>query len=525
MKKIPSSLLLLLAATLLFSSCTKQFDEYIKNPNRAESVPPNLLLNGILYDMNTAPFGNEERWDQFTCANYVYYDNNRYDWTGASLNYSDLENVIRMEKEAVKLGENTLNPYEALGKFFRAYFFVRMTLKVGDLPMTQALQGQAGFTPKYDTQKDIFIQCFKWLDSANTDLGKLIAAGDHNLQGDFYYHNDLAKWQKAVNTFRLRVLIELSKKASDPDLNVPGQFAMIMTVKSAQYPVFQSMEDNLQFQYNNTFNKYPNNPDIFGFDALRYNMAATYLNTLAALHDPRTYLVAEPARHLAADSGYALTDFRAFVGASSGQDLGTMYDLAQQGYISLIGRKRYWSGYLAEPTFIVSYPEMCFNIAEAVNRGWIGGDAESWYKKGIQAMIGFYGIQNGQNTVYFLKPGGSVSNSGDYESYSINFDFNTYYNQSAVSYAGNTPQGLGQILTQKYLAFFRNSGLEAYYNYRRTGIPNFLTGPGTGNSGRIPRRFQYPIDEASTNAANYQAALQSQYGGKDDINQDMWIMK
>jgi hypothetical protein len=38
-------------------------------------------------------------------------------------------------------------------------------------------------------------------------------------------------------------------------------------------------------------------------------------------------------------------------------------------------------------------------------------------------------------------------------------------------------------------------------------------------------RFQYPTNEITTNATNYQAALTSQFGGNDDINGVMWILK
>jgi hypothetical protein len=33
-----------------------------------------------------------------------------------------------------------------------------------------------------------------------------------------------------------------------------------------------------------------------GFDATRYNMSATYLNTLVSLNDPRAFVTAEPPR-------------------------------------------------------------------------------------------------------------------------------------------------------------------------------------------------------------------------------------
>jgi hypothetical protein len=196
--------------------------------------------------------------------------------------------------------------------------------------------------------------------------------------------------------------------------------------------------------------------------------------------------------------------------------------LVQAGKVSLIGRHRYYETLTGENTFIVSYPEMCFNIAEAINQGWAPGNAETWYKNGIFADFGFYGVNDGDNTVLFQKSGGLL---GDDVSYKLNFSYNDYYNQAAVKYAGNNVDGWKQILTQKYLAFARNSGLEAYYQWRRTGVPTFSAGAGNTDNGSIPQRYQYPTNERSANAANYKAAVQSQYGGSDDIYQLMWILK
>lgn len=515
----------LLASAFVFNTgCKKAFEDNFVNPNQPEQVPPNLIFLSILNAMYEAPFSDAERWGQYTAANYFYYGNNRYDWTGSpywSGDYITLKNVVKMEEEATRIGGDGSKSYLALAKFFKAYFFVRTSLQVGDLPMSEALKGTANLSPKYDTQKAVFKQALTWLEEANADLTTLISSGTATLQGDIYLGNDLRKWQKAVNTFHLRVLIQLSKKADDADLQVKQQFAAI-TGNATKYPVMTAMSDNVSFIYNDAFNKYPNNKDNFGNDALRYNMAATYIGTLTSLRDPRVFIVAEPARGLAEQNGYALTDFRSFVGASSGEDQTIMETKAQAGLYSFINRFRYYNGYQAENTFIISYPEMCFTIAEGINRGWANGNAEDWYQKGIQASIGFYGLQNGDNTVTFLKKDGVL---GQYETYTINYNFSNYYNQTAVKYAGNTATGLSQILTQKYLAFARNSGYEAYYQYRRTGIPAFLTGPGTGNSGRIPKRFQYPTVERTTNSSNLQSALGSQYNGVDDINATPWIVQ
>jgi Susd and RagB outer membrane lipoprotein len=94
-------------------------------------------------------------------------------------------------------------------------------------------------------------------------------------------------------------------------------------------------------------------------------------------------------------------------------------------------------------------------------------------------------------------------------------------------YKGNTSEGLIQILEQKYVSFFQNSGWEAFYNWRRTGIPsNFISsGIGLNAQAKVPLRWQYPVDEITYNSVNAKAAIQSQYGGNDDIFAKMWLIK
>jgi Starch-binding associating with outer membrane len=521
-----------ITAIILLAACNRKFDELAVNPNSPESVPASLALNGIEVSINQRPWGLEQRWNQYACCNYNYYGNQEYNWSGASLYYTTLKNVVKMEEEAIKAGGKPINPYSALGKFFRAYLFYEMTMRVGDLPLKDALKGIEVLAPKYDTQKDIFIQILKWLEEANTNMAGLIAEGDNTLSGDFYFNNNLKAWQKVVNALRLRVLISLSKKETDAALNIKQDFSNILNNKS-NHPLLDNMSDNLQFVYVNPFNKYPTNPDNYGFDATRYNMSSTYLGLLTGIRDPRTFAVAEPAGSKM-KTGLLPSDYAAYTGASPAEDLADMSTKAgidngsnyAPGSYSFYGRKRYYSTYTAEPGILIGFPEMCFNIAEAINRGWVAGNAEEWYTKGIQASIGFYGIKEGANTFYYLKAGGKVIESGDYIPYTVNFVFNDYYNQVAVKYAGNTSAGLMQILTQKYLAFFQNSGYEGYYNYRRTGIPTFAkNGPGTGNSGLIPQRFQYPSTERTTNGTNLSEALQRQFSGQDDINAAMWLIK
>ena len=527
--KIKNIILGMLGFSLIaLSSCEKTFDQLEKDSNRAVQVPASLVLQAIEFNVmndNGRPFSAEARYNQFYCSNYNYYANNEYNLGQMPNQYTTLKNVVKMEEEAKKLGLANVNGYSALGKFFRAYFFDQMSKRVGDLPMNDALKGIENIAPKYDSQKVIYMQILKWLDDANADLTALSAKGE-TISGDFYFNGDLKKWQKVVNAYRLRVLITLSKKDADAELGVKTKFAEMVSNPS-KYPLLGSNGESLQFVWNN-FNKYPSNPDNFGFDATRQNMASTYVGLLARTQDPRVMITCEPAGS-DLKAGKLASDYTAYRGAGSGDNIDDMAKNAglsngagfAPGIYSFQNRARYYQNYTGENTFIVGYPELCFNIAEGYARGWATGSAEDWYIKGIKASQSFYGIAEGANTMTYSKSG--ARDAADLVKYSVNFNFNSFYEQSSVKYDAAT--GIEKIVSQKYAAFFMNSGMEAYFNWRRTGFPAFSSGVGNGNSNRIALRWIYPATERTANATNYKAAIDSQYAGKDDINDPMWLIK
>jgi hypothetical protein len=255
---------------------------------------------------------------------------------------------------------------------------------MGDIPMTDALQGLKDLTPKYDTQKAVMIQCLAWLESANSDLSTLITQGGTSMAGDIFFNGDLTHWQKVVNAFHIRLLLELSKVSADADLDVPGQFSAIIS-NPTKYPLLGSSADNLQYIFVAPSNYYPMNPNNFGQNGSRQNSSQTYIKLLTTFQDPRVYITAEPARHLVDDLHQSATDFNSFVGADPGEDLGQMYSEAGQNLYSFINRKHYYSTYTGEPSIQIGYPEQEFEIAEGINRGWAAGDAEAHYVNGIQA--------------------------------------------------------------------------------------------------------------------------------------------
>jgi len=492
--------MLIMTMVLLAGSCTN-FEDLADDPNKATSVPPSMLLTEVLRVMNNVddegPWSGAQRDNQFWAISFDYYGEQDYNWGSGPMRYTTLSNVTAMEKEASKL--DSRNKYGALAKFFKAYFFDYMSKRMGDIPMSEALQanGSQPITqPKYDTQKEVYIEVLKLLNEANDQITAAKAeVGTGNVDGDFLYNGDLDKWQKAINVFHLRVLISLSKKTAD--INVANELKQ-MIENPSKYPLMTGIEDNMKRNFSDeNLNNFPLNPGNFGRNRNRNVMAGTYLNILKANNDPRIYKVADPAAFYfnSADP----FNMNAYVAANTGDEQGPMQVASDQGKLSYPNEKRYYSSYVGEAYTLIGYAEQQFIIAEAINRGWIAGDAAHFYTKGIKASMDFY----------------AVSSS----------DITTFLASTNVVYKGNNANGLEQILTQKYVAFFQNSEREAYFNFRRTGIPAFNVGPANKNGGKIPLRWKYPQGEFDNNAANVKAALNSQYGGTDDINAVMWLLK
>ena len=546
MKQIKNICLILIAG-LVLSSCNKEIREKQVDPNSPTSVPPNLILGTVLTDMSgtgsagrLSGTGSGEgvnswdasgRWNQYHCSNYDYYDNNIYAWTNGSFDpYLVIKNVQKMDSEWTSRGGLALNPYEAVGRFVTAYYFYNLTSMFGDVPLTDALKGVNDFTPSYTPQEQVFEYVLNQLDSANIDLTTLIAKSDNSLSPaqDIYYSGNLSAWQKLVNSFKLRVLISLSEQSADAALNVPARFAAVLN-NTATYPIFTSQDDDMKFVYNpggaNTYSTYPFNPSNFGSIAARFNMADTYVKAVTTLNDARVFVTSEPAWALVGNDTANPAQYKYFKGASTGEPLATMYGNANAGLYSFINRYRYYSNFTGEPDVLVGYKEMCFNIAEGITRGWATGSAETWYKKGITESMAFYGIDitQTQHTAIFLPP--TDNSVTQVRPFPYTFDFAAYYAQPAVAFSATPATAIDQIVLQKYIVMFENSGYEAYYNWRRTGVPPFEGGSGVGNNGIVPLRWAYPVSEQTQNKSSWSAALSAQQFSADDLNQVMWLNK
>jgi hypothetical protein len=528
--------LLVTAGLVTITGCQK--GDLVDNPNVAAStgtIPASLLLNHITATLirgDEQPFSQSAKNEQYVLSNYAYYwGNNSYSFGNSETTYDILKYAIALQAQSTAQNGNSTNKYYAIGQFFKAYAGIWLTQRVGDIPFSQA-GNPAILQPKYDTQHDVYKAALALLDNANTLLAPFAASTPNATfdSGDIFGLTYL-QWQKLINTYRLRVLISLSKRAVDnADLNIPQQFNTIIT-SPATYPIMTSNSDNLVYKYNQTFNPYAivseglQPYDNFG------TMGLPYVSVTSATQDPRLMVVATPAPQQIS-AGKSVSDFTAWVGGDDNLSVAVLNTNAAAGQYSYLSQTRYftlpaaYTGANAEPFVFIGYPEMCFNIAEAINRGWTTGSSSTWYNNGINASLALYGITNGKTLTIGDLTGKTLGTT----------TVNLPQFMANVAYAGDNANGLAQIFTQRYVAMFNNSGWEAYYEWRRSvsttypnGIPTWSQGIpgsiGTAN-GLIPRRWQYPSSEATSNTANYNAALVSQFGSAVDlVSNDTWLTK
>jgi hypothetical protein len=530
--KFSNIILGLVAVSFGITGCQK--GDLLYNPNVAaesSTIPSSLILNHITANLmkEEDPItSNVWKWNQNTVSNYTYYyGTNAYNWSTTSTTYDNIKYCVKMEEQAFNQYKNKTNVYFALSKFFKAYSYIWLTQRVGDIPMSQS-NDINNLTPKYDTQHDVYKQSLALLDSANLQIAALISSANANTKVDAsgdVFGLTYAQWQKAINTYKLRVLISLSKRADDnADLNIKSQFATIVN-NPTQYPIMTSNSDNVKFVYNSAYNQYP--PQRYGYAQYNncINISKTWIGATVPNKDPRVLALLSPGV-LSIDANNPVGSFTNYVGQDEDSAISAMkYTFTNNTPLAGLSYNRYMTptnigGTLSEPYIILGYSEMCFNIAEAANRGWITTQsAATWYAKGVQASLDWYGIKQG-GTITIGNNDGTKPSLG-----TATYDVNTFLTN--IAYAGDNATGLTQILNQKYVSFFLNSGFESYYQWRRTGSPAFKEGgSGIGTpSFKIPLRWQYPVDEANYNPTNNKAALSSQYGGTDDLNAKMWLIK
>lgn len=261
-------------------SCQK-LEELNVNPNNVSETHPQYLLTTIEWNAFQVEGADPLFASRMIVQSDMEHPMQFYTWDRGDFSaYNELRNVTKMEEEAKRV--EAVN-YQALAKFFRAWYFYNLTLTFGDVPYSEALKGEFDkvYTPVYDQQKEIFKGILTELEEANNIIT------DDLIPGDIIYQGDPMKWKKLINTFRLRVLLTLSKKENESDLDIKAKFASIVT----SGPLMESVNDDAKLVFiNQVGNRYTEfNNSNYGSN--RY-MDSTFVRRLQDRKDPRLFVYA-----------------------------------------------------------------------------------------------------------------------------------------------------------------------------------------------------------------------------------------
>lgn len=500
-----------LTLVLGMSSCDKDFEEVNVNPNSPETVSSALLLPTVIRSTTNEIAGRAWGYGNVVMqqvAKIQFTNEDRYNWGPQGNPYSNFYDALRDINNVIELSSAAdQQNYVGIAKVLRANLYSFMTDAYGDLPYTEAIQAKSNVNyPVFDTQETIYAGILKELEEANSLLGSTAERVD----GDILFNGNILKWKKFANSLRLRILLRLSDRQN------PAAAMQAILSNPSQSPIFESNEDQAALQY---LGDVPNQHPLYttrsgSFD--EYRLSKKMEGVLKELNDNRLFAYAQPTTASGAGVVGTVNDYFG-VPNGLGDEEALQYspsgDPAKGGsnFISRVGLLWACSACTsrANPTgyqaILMSYAELQFVLAEARERGFITtGVAGDYYKKGIQASFDYY---RGRYTVINLPQIAERLVLND-----------SYFTQSGVAYEGTTDQKLSKIGTQKWLALYF-TGMEGWYDWRRTGYPEIVPGPAAFIN-TVPVRYMYPGSAQALNEDNYKAAVARQ--GEDAITTRVW---
>ena len=509
------------------SSCKKHLEELNVNPNGADpsSTNPNLVLSTVLttagQQIVTLGFGDPAGVMQQTQKDGWTGTHNEYDWSGSN-DWTPFYTILRNNKYVYDRSV-TLNYdlQKGVSLVMKSMIFGLIADLYGDAPYSHALDGDqsgdANLFPVFDKQQDIYTGILADLATANTLLSK--SKNDYNstiADVDVYYGGDPAQWRKLANSLSLRFLLRISDKL--PEVAKAGIEKIV--ADPATYPIITSASDDalMGFAGNSAADSWPSNVN-YDADSINYRslkMCSTYVKAMVPLNDPRlgvfankvqTFLYVDNAfppntdmivdtavngearkvRYLSPDviaaKGVTMADVDQdpnFVGIPPAIIGGPVYNLGSDPSQASHNPHVSWlnnmymnaSGPLLKARMMTA-AEVNFILAEAAQKGWAAGDAQTNYNNAIKASFASWGL------------------SGFYSAYIA---------QPSVAYAGT----LEQLIIQKWLSSWTVAH-EAWFDFRRTGYPALVSGP-IAKGPVLPVRFYYMLTERNLNTTNTNAA-------------------
>jgi hypothetical protein len=473
--------LTVLATAFGFSSCKKNLLDINTNPNTASYSTPQLTIPVAIE--NAARRANTSYislgfWVGYYATSSGFskpVETYTYDITSSFLAatwdnlYNNLEDFDYVETKAKK---QNLPVYEAVAKVMKTYDFHQLVDLWGKVPYTQALKGVQGFSPDYDDGQLVYDDLIKKIDTAislfkapgtpNTinsslDATKILLFGKLlNTSSSSF----LTQWVKFSNTLKLKLLVQQSQIGRDAYIKD--------RLNGLSASDFLGMGDDALINPGYTTATAQLNPWYGAFYKSYKSSGDTYNSTVASDYAVKSYLkTADPriSYFYTQDPGAT-----AYLGSVFGDPSGTP-KAAKIGDPSLQATGN---------AIIFTAAESLFLQAEAAQRGYITGNAQTLYENAVKASFAYTG-KSALYADYMAQP-------------STDIQWNLATDKIKL------------IISQKWFAMNGIDVLAAYNDFRRTGFPAAPLSTDANSKGKVPVRLFYPQRETLLNTANVLAA-------------------
>lgn len=531
-----------------FSSCSKDAlrqNDLLQQKDAIESLNDPFLLSSII--KKSCLFYQERGWSdtrlpgavQYTMRNYQGGDNYYSSFKGLPTDMYSAMDILKFIDSAIGLAKDRgSDVHVGIFTTFRVLLFSFMTDYYGDVYYSEALKGREGILyPVYDKQADIYTGLMQELDDASA----MISSGTDvvNTSYDLMFGGDKDQWLKFCNSLKLRLLMRESAKMTDAGSRISAVAALPLLTSDAD------MDASISFvgttPVNSWFGGSNNWADVKEFDKRR--PCKTLVDIMASLNDPRMKVwfapIEEPwtgdllqngvsfnttdpngytytstweyidrsKSEIAAQSGNILDSNKVYAGFIAGmngdfKNGNGHYNTSDGGEVGNFKVSKYSklfqeNAHALLKAQIMNKDEIQFILAEAVVKGYVTGNADTYYRTGIKYSMERWGVSES--------------------------DITDYLAQGVIDLPADDAGKLAKIAEQKWIALFTNA-TETYLDLRRTKLPDIFNN-GNLDTYEFPVRFRYPGNEPGQNRDAYDKGVATLSPAVDDEFSKMWLLQ
>lgn len=441
--------------------------------------------------------------------------------------YGSVRSIKNMRNAAEEANDQR---YVAIADIWECFTFAIITNLYGNVPYFDAISDDPPLQSTYDKQSEIYASLLEKLKTAGEMLNR--ADAPISSSSDLVFQGDILKWKKFSNMLRLRLAMYMSTADKEGAISIISEIINNPT----DYPIMVSNEDNALF-HTDEVERLSQYYSLSKSKIEEAPFSNVFIERLISLNDPRLPIMTRPVSKVHDDANSYVIPSNTGEVKYAGHLYGITTDNAHAAlwnggfpYASALGeffRKEDGTGEpllesATTPYFLAFYSEQEFFIAEAIEKGIVGGDASLHYTNGVKAALEFYGSDFGSNA---YQDAFGEQRLTDIDQYMIQPDVN--YNSGRDK--------LVLIAEQKWIASFM-LGLEPYFDHRRTMLPALRASSGAENFGpngsgsKFPSRAAYSDSEVANNPINVANARATGFDipivNDEDRNEaKMWIVQ